>query len=217
MKKSLCVLALLGLSLQGIYQARTIEIPTRAVPYGYVESLSHLGTAPAETDVWSPMVSPVNALVMSMAERECDYNLEDEYFIWNSLYYVIGLYGTQDWRMVETDDIYLVPREMVEDYAFAMFGFSENLPYIPYEMIDFIQYDDESEVYHWQKGDASLTDSRLLSLTDMGEGKNYFTGEFFALENNLVIWYFQGVLVENESMFGYSIDSFAIEPVIFVN
>lgn len=217
MKKTLLVIGLLALSIQGISQAMTVEVPKSAAPYTLVETLSQAGTAPAETDHWTPMVPPVNALVMSMAEQGATYDLNDDYFIWNSLYYMIGLYGTQDWRVQEDINHYVVPLEMVEDYAFALFGYSADLPNIPEQLQLFVEYDSETQVYHWQKGDASLTDSRLVDMIPLGDGLFEIHGEFFAEDHDLVLWYFHGIIYENDSMFGYSIVDFSIDPVIFVN
>lgn len=217
MKNTIFVMALLALSIQGIGQAMTVEVPKSVAPYTHVESLSQSGTAPAETDLWTPMVPPVNALVMSMAEQGSSYDLENDYFVWNSLYYMIGLYGTQDWRVHEELNHYIIPMEMVEDYAFALFGYSDHLPEIPEMLQSFVEFDSESQVYHWQKGDASLTDSRLVDMIPLGDGTFEIHGEFFAEDHDLVLWYFSGVIQENDSMFGYSIVDFSIDPVIFVN
>lgn len=213
MKKTLFVLALLSLSVQGFNQATKLQVPVIHTPVAFVETLSQTGSVPAVTDVWAPMVAPVNALVMSMAERGGEYDPQDATFMWNSLYYVIGLYGTSDWRTMEQGDYYLIPEEVVADYAYALFGNSEDLPPIPENLTEFVIYHEEEGNYLLKKGESSLTDSRLVHISFLEENRYEAQGEFYSLVDQSVLWEFTSVLVKNDSMFGYHIVDFSITPV----
>lgn len=210
MKKMLFLLAMLTLSIQGTYQAVKLDVPTRTVPTGVVKTLSVTGTVPAEHDVWSPMVAPVNALAMCMMEKQVDYQLNNPEFLWNSLYYMVGVYGTGDWRVIDQGDSYFIPVELVEDYAYALFGDKVSLCDIPEELEDFISYDKASSGYIWNKGDSALVDSRVCEMTSLGGKRHEVTGELYDLSNGTVICEFLSILEENDSMFGYHIENFVI-------
>lgn len=209
MKKILITLLFIGFSLQGIAQ-NTKSNPTTLSNRSI--SLSHY-SVPAQTDFWSPMISPVNSLVMCMAERDLDFAPDDATFLWNALYYMIGIYGTDDWRVQEGSDYYLVPEEMVLDYAISLFDCSSNLPSIPSALAEFIQYDSNSKTFRWSKGDPAQVTSRLNTLEQTLDGLYLIDGDFVALDTGCLLWNFSGTLAPRDNMFGYEILHFSITPV----
>lgn len=212
MKKLLTTLFLVGFSLQGISAAHNTSTMNLNPTEIHMVSLSQ-GSLPAQTDFWSPMISPVNALVMCMAERNLDFSPDDASFLWSSLYYMIGIYGTDDWRVQEGKDYYLIPEEMVLDYAVSLFGATANLPEIPSNLQEDIQYDGNSKTFRWSKGDAALVSSQLVSLEQTEEGTFFISGEFLALDTGCLLWKFTGTLSPQDNMFGYEILEFEITPI----
>lgn len=215
MRKITFIIALIALSIQGIKGPSIPEIPSTMPNYRYT-SLSTQGNLPAQEENWSPMVAPLHALVMCMVEREVNYRPYEGEFLWNSLYYMIGMGGSRDWRVTELENRLLVPGEMVADYAYALFGYSENLPEIPEEMKDFVEYDREADVYLWYKGEAGLTETKITKMTPLGENRYQVEGVYVDVVENRVLWEFAGILIENESMFGYQVENFALHHVIAV-
>lgn len=212
MKKLLTTLLLMGFSMQGISVAQSNTLVHSENAQTYQATLSQ-GSVPAQTDFWSPMISPVNSLVMCMAERNLEFAPEDATFLWSSLYYMIGIYATEDWRVQEGNDYFLIPEEMVLDYAISLFGASSVLPEIPTHLQEYIQYDANSQLFRWAKGDAALVTSQLVSLEKTEEGYYHITGDFLAQDTGCLLWTFHGTLIPKDNMFGYEIVDFHISPV----
>lgn len=211
MKKILITLLFTGFSLLGISQAQNTGTNSTTHSTNFISLSQH--AVPAQTDFWSPMISPVNSLVMCMAERDLDFAPDDATFLWSALYYMIGIYGTDDWRVQEGNDYFLVPEEMVLDYAISLFGSSSDLSAIPSSLDEFIQYDANSKTFRWAKGDPALVTSQLNSLEQTADGLHLIEGDFVALDTGCLLWNFSGTLVLKDNMFGYEILDFSITPV----
>lgn len=206
MKKTITAIALvlaIALSMSGLAFAK----PTQA-PVPEEESFIS-GSVPAESAALDGMIPPVNALVMSMLEQGLVYDESDDVFIWNSLYYMISLYGQMDQRAELTDDSLILPTEMVQDYAAALFVNYRGLPQLPAEMTDRVRYDAAQDSYLLARGDAGLTETRLDSARPQS-GKVQVSGALVALEDGSELCRFQAVLVPNDSMFGYAIAGLTI-------
>lgn len=213
MRNTTFLFAIIALAISWVKGPSLPEIPSTVPQYSYT-SLS--GTTPAQEQSFQPMVAPINALVMCMIERDVSYSPKDSEFLWSSLYYMIGLVGTKDWRLIELENRLLVPGEMVEDYAYVLFGYSQNLPPIPDCMTDFVEYDAEADVYIWARGDAGLSSTEITKLFPLGDNRYQIQGYFYNVAENTPLWEFAGVLIENDSMFGYQIENFALHHLIAV-
>ena len=98
------------------------------------------GDVPAQSGTMDAMVAPVNALVMCMVEQGLAYNDQDDVFLWNSLYYMLSLCGQMDERAELTDDTLILPSEVVQDYAAALYPDVATLPEIPAPISERISY-----------------------------------------------------------------------------
>lgn len=175
-----------------------------------VKSLSQVGAVPAQTEAWTPMVPPMNALVMAMLEKDLDCKTTDPEFFWNSMYYMIGIYGHMDWRVEELAGHYVVPEEMVYDCAYALFGLETGLPELPKAMEDFITHDSENFNYVLAKGDVGLAETVVTEVTALDDGRYAVEGAFVALVDQALICEFIAVLEESDSLYGYYVDDISL-------
>lgn len=168
------------------------------------------GTVPAQSAAMDSMIPPVNAMVLSMLEHDLAYDENSDVFVWNSLYYMISLYGQMDSRAELTDDSLILPSETVCDYAAALFTNYSGLPALPAALSDFVTYNADSDSYVLARGDAGLSETRIDAVTDLGGGVSQVSGALVALEDNSVLCRFTATLTANDSMFGCSISGLNI-------
>lgn len=168
------------------------------------------GSVPAESYDMEGMIPPINAMVLCMLEQGLDYDENDDMFLWNSVYYMISLYGQMDSRAQLTDGELILPAETVEDYAASLFTNYEVLPQLPEELSDRVIYCAEEDTYYLARGDAGLSEIRIQEIERLPGAKSQVSGVLAALEDESAICTFTAVLMANESMFGYSISDLAI-------
>ncbi len=212
MKKAIISLTLAAslLCTAGIpaYANHTEDLQTETAPVQVEAFLP--GSVPAQSYDIESMIPPVNALVLCMLEQGLDYNEGDDVFLWNSVYYMISLYGQLDSRAELTDGELILPVVTVEDYAAALFTNYEALPELPDALKDRVTYDAENDSYHLARGDAGLSETRIESVEHLPGAKTQVTGTLVALENESPICTFTAVLMANDSMFDYSISGLTI-------
>lgn len=198
---SFVLVAALLCSLGGLaYASNDKDLPSAAPVQGYVP-----GDVPAESSSMDAMVPPINALVLCMLEQRLTYDEDSSEFFWNSLYYMISLYGQMDTRAEMTDDTLILLSEVVQDYAAALFTNFSGLPALPEELSDRIDYDPVADCYLLARGDAGLSETRLDRAEKQPDGTLQVSGALIALEDESQICRFRAVLSANNSMFGYSI------------
>lgn len=205
MKKTITAIALvmsIVVSMSGFAFAKSTQAPASEEPF-----IS--GSVPAESAYLDGMIPPVNALVMCMLEQGLAYDESDDVFFWNSLYYMISLYGQMDQRAERTDDTLILPTEMVQDYAAALFVSYDGLPKLPAALADRVRYDAAQDSYLLARGDAGQTELKLDS-AQPHSGKVQVAGALVALEDGSELCRFQAVLIPNDSMFGYAIAGLTI-------
>ena len=168
------------------------------------------GSVPAESAPMEGMIPPINALVLSMLEQDLVYDEDSDVFLWNSVYYMISLYGQMDSRAELTDDTLILPTETLEDYAAALFTNYHGLPQLPEQLKDRVSYDSQNDTYRLARGDAGLSETRLSAARQMPDGTIQVNGTLVALENENPLCSFTAVLTANNSMFGYSISGLNI-------
>lgn len=167
------------------------------------------GSVPAESGPLDGMIPPVNAMVLCMVEQGMDYDQNNDIFYWNSLYYMISLYGQMDSRAELTDDTLILPSETVADYAAALFPEYRGLPELPVRLLDRVTYDRASDSYRLVRGDAGLSETRIDSVQSQDGGLRV-TGALVALEDNSELCRFSASLIPTDSMFGYAISGMEI-------
>ncbi|MCI8870524.1 MAG: hypothetical protein HFF39_08305 [Lawsonibacter sp.] len=168
------------------------------------------GDVPAESTAMDAMVPPINALVLCMLEQDLVYNESSDVFLWNSLYYMISLYGQMDTRAELTDDTLILPSETVRDYAAALFTNYAGLPALPAHLRDRVSYDADQDCYRLARGDAGLSETRVDRADKLPGGLLQVSGALIALEDEGELCRFQAILSANNSMFGYSVSGLEI-------
>lgn len=163
------------------------------------------GTVPADSERTDAILLPIHALVLSMTEHDMTYDAQSAPFVWNALYYTLSLCGEMDDRAQRTDDALLLPSEAVNDFARALFAGLEQLPDLPAELDGFISYDAAADTYHLWLGDFALTRTVLEGLTKQPDGTFAAQGTLLALEDDSPLCSFRITLLENDTMFGFSI------------
>ena len=128
MKKLLASLTILTILALPLGSAASAEQQTPPIDLS-VEEVH--GNIPAQADAAQAMYPAVHSLVLAMTENGLEYAPEDSEFLWTSLYYMLSLYGQMDERAELTDDTLILPSEMVQDYAAALYPQVEQLPGIP--------------------------------------------------------------------------------------
>lgn len=168
------------------------------------------GTVPAQSTAVEGMIPPINALVLCMLEQGLDYNDTDDVFLWNSLYYMISLYGQCDLRAELTDESLILPSEVVQDYAAALFTNYNGLPQLPEALKDRVRYDSSTDCYYLERGDAGLSETRIEQVEHLVGGGLRVDGVLVALEDGSELSRFSAKLDANDSMFGFSVSDLTI-------
>ena len=168
------------------------------------------GSVPAQSGQLDGIRLPLHALVLAMWEHELTYDIHSAPFVWNALYYALSLYGEADDRAQLTDNALLLPSEAVHDFARALFAHLEALPDLPPEEESFIRYDGTSDTYSLSLGDFAQTQLRPGPLSAQAEGSFTLEGSLLALEDDTPLCSFRVTLLENDTMFGFSISEISL-------
>lgn len=163
------------------------------------------GTVPADSEWTDAILLPVHALVLSMTEHELAYDAQSAPFVWNALYYALSLYGQMDDRAQLTDQALLLPSESVNDFSRALFAGLDELPALPPELDGFVSYDQASDVYSLSLGDFALTQTELGQPIAQADGIYTVDGTLSSLEDGALLCSFRVTLLENDTMFGFSV------------
>jgi len=163
------------------------------------------GSVPADSALLDGIQLPIHALALSMLEHEDTYDTQSPDFVWNALYYALSMYGQADDRAQLTPEALLLPSESVHDFARALFARLESLPSVPPQMADFVPYEAATDTYWFAPGDFAETQPLLGDLTKQPDGSFLLDGSLTALEDNTPLCTFRITLLENDTMFGFSI------------
>ena len=104
-----------------------------------------------------------------------------------------------------TDDTLILPSEMVQDYAAALYPQVEQLPGIPAPISQRIRYQASDDSYHLARGDEGLAEVVLQTPITLASGAVVLTGQLNSLEDGSLLRDFQVTLSPRDSMFGYVI------------
>lgn len=201
MKKVTFMLALLAVTAQFITVGNPPIENHVSMEQPSVQRLSYV--ADETPDPWGQMAPVVDSLVLAMADRGLDYDLENPDFLWASLYYLVSINQVSDFRVTEREDSYLIPEEMMQDCAYALFG-DATLPELPESMTGFVTK--EGDDYVLAKGDKPLVEVVLNQIQDLGDGSYVFHGSLVSLPEDMAeICQFETTVSMSNGMFGYSV------------
>lgn len=163
------------------------------------------GAVPAQSDPAQAMHPAVHALVLAMTENDLDYDPSDSQFLWTSLYYMLSLYGQLDERAEFTDDTLILPSEVVQDFAAALYPDVSGLPAIPAPISERISYHAGDDTYRLARGDEGLAEVVIRSTRQASGGGLTMEGALASLEDGSTLRSFRVALLPRDSMFGYQI------------
>lgn len=175
-----------------------------------IPPLSVQGSVPAQVEFWTPTQVPIHAMVLSMVERDLEYDVSDPYFVWSSLYYMISFYGQGDFRVEMADEYFSIPYEMAMDYAVALFADMTELPEIPSTLTGFVSYRGDKDSYEFGLGDKALVETKTLSVQGIDQNSYQIQGVLVAQETQTQLAMYQGVLSRQDNMFGFSFEDFSL-------
>lgn len=194
---SLTLFALLSASLGGVVFAQPQREPLSQTSPETVQ-----GSVPAQADASQVMYPAVHALVMAMTENHLDYDPKDPEFLWTSLYYMLSLYGQMDQRAELTDDALLLPGEVIQDYAAALYPDVSSLPDIPDPISQRISQTGDG-IYRLARGDEGLSQVTVEPPIYLSDGTVVLKGALVALEDGSTLREFQVTLLPRDCMFGF--------------
>ena len=168
------------------------------------------GNVPAQSQASQAMLPAVHALVLSMTENDLDFNPEDPQFLWTSLYYMLGLYGEYDQRAELTDESLILPTEVIQDYAAALYPDVSVLPEIPAPISERITYQSANDSYYLARGDAGLAEITVQSITTQSDGSEFMVGDLTYVVDGSALVSFEATLTPSDSMFGYILTDLTI-------
>ena len=197
---SLTLISLLTVSLGGVAFAQSQQEPLSEVSVEEVH-----GNVPAQSDAAQSMYPAIHALVMAMTENHLDYDPEDPEFLWTSLYYMLSLYGQMDERAELTDDTLILPGEVVQDYASALYPDVSTLPEIPSPISERISYRAADHTYRLARGDEGLSQVTVDSPVYQDSGTVVVDGALKSSDDGSTLRAFQVTLLPRDCMFGYII------------
>lgn len=163
------------------------------------------GSVPADCALLDGIQLPIHALILSMAEHEHDYDIQSPAFVWTALYYALSMYGEADDRAQLTQDALMLPSEAVHDFARALFAKLEKLPQTPTHLSDFVHYEATTDTYRLSLGDFAETQIQTGNLISQADTSFLLDGRLTALEDSSPLCTFNVTLLENDTMFGFSI------------
>ena len=198
---SITACAVLTTSLVCVSFAQTQQEPPAA---------SVQGNVPAQSQASQAMLPAVHALVLSMTENDLTFNPEDPQFLWTSLYYMLGLYGEYDQRAELTDESLILPTEVIQDYAAALYPDVSALPEIPAPISERITYQSANDSYYLTRGDAGLAEITVQSITTQSNGSEFMVGDLTYVVDGSALVSFEATLVPSDSMFGYVLTDLTI-------
>ena len=99
------------------------------------------------------------------------YDSSNAAFFWNSIYAAIngGSWIHPDISLSDDGSGYMVPKEVMAEYANAMFAGTESLPDIP-EGVDGVFYDDDFGGYQLMSSDSYAGNLEITNVTETADG-----------------------------------------------
>ena len=117
---------------------------------------------------------------------------------------MLSLYGQMDERAELTDDTLILPPEVVQDYAAALYPDVSSLPDIPSPISQRITQARDG-TYRLARGDEGLSQVTVEPPICLSNGTLVMNGALIALEDGSTLREFQVTLLPRDCMFGYRI------------
>lgn len=162
------------------------------------------------------MVYPIDSFIRWMITKECEFSPNDDEIFWGALYYVLGEYGNESPLVEVSDETLKVPRKVAQEYATALFTGYSDLPELPADMKDWVQYDESWDAYIIKRGDRGDAEVKLSDYKELADGSYQVKARFVSSEfgEEEVLANYEVTLKKNsfadgieDPLFLYSIDN----------
>lgn len=175
--------------------------------------------APAQAELpenLESMREPIDALLMcSIDHEDFEYDVNNSYDFWLSLYYFAGLYGPKHILADYNDGVLKLMHPTVQEFASVLYADYNDLLELPEDMKDKVEYDADYDSYTFYTGDRGLCYTAITGCTDNEDGTYTITAQLLDTVDNSLIGSGTFVLTENKYISGivdarymYSISSF---------
>lgn len=165
------------------------------------------GDAPAGNAAPEAMLPAIHGLVLAMMNHGADqFDRADSDLVWEGLYNMLSLYGEMDSRCDESNGELSLPEETVRDYAAALDVAFDDLPPLPEQLRDRINYDNVSQNYILVCGETGPVQIQMDSLQSE-DGELTLAGSLIYLANGEVLANFRAGLKPTDTMFGFAVST----------
>ncbi len=143
------------------------------------------------------MIEPADALNTCMVEQNMTYDPENPEFVWKAIFYLAGMYQTDNADAIVEDSTFSLPSETVKELAKVLFNAMDTLPAIPDGIDVNISYDEANDRYTFALGDRGLSYPEVVSYVDNGDKTYAITVNLVDAEDNTIISSGTYTLIEN--------------------
>lgn len=232
MRKSLILLAALFALSTVLSACAAGGTEPAAAPTPAVTEVPAATDAPAVTD--TPAVTPdmsqvktdveammpiLDSIVETMGIGEDSaYMPNDDAFCWYVLYLMGVNWGATHPLVEQTDECVIVPCQAMQEFASAAFFGYKDLPAIPEDMAQSVQYDESIDAYRLAYSDRANTETRMGTLCVAADGTVTVNAELYEVAGDLLGTitftlvanpYVEGV---NEPIYLYSVSNATLGP-----
>ncbi len=183
--------------------------------------------APAATSDMSQVKKDVEAMMpildsivetMGIGEDSA-YKPNDDGFCWYVLYLMGVNWGATHPLVEMTDECIIVPRQAMQEFASAAFFDYKDLPAIPEDMAQSVQYDESIDAYRLAYSDRGTSETRMGTLDVAADGTVTVNVELYETPDELLLGTITFTLVANpyveginEPIYLYSVSNATLGP-----
>lgn len=163
------------------------------------------GGVPASATALDAISLPIHGLATAMLEENLPYDTDSDHFLWSALYHILVRYGTADERTEIREGMLILPSEVLYDFL-SSFAFDRcDLPSIPFEWTERIQYDPFSDFYRITPYDPATDSIRVLNSYYSEQDLLILDAVLVSQPGNTVVSSVQVCLQPQDNLFGYCV------------
>lgn len=139
-----------------------------------------------KTDV-EAMMPILDSIVETMGIGEDSaYTPNDDAFCWYVLYLMGVNWGATHPLVEQTDERVIVPRQAMQEFASAAFFDYSDLPAVPDDMAQSVQYDESLDAYRLAYSDRGTSETRMGTLDVAADGTVTVNVELYEIPDELL-------------------------------
>lgn len=172
-----------------------------------------------KTDV-EAMMPILDSIVETMGiGEESAYKPNDDTFCWYVLYLMGVNWGATHPLVEQTDECIIVPRQAMQEFASAAFRDYKELPAVPDDMAQSVQYDESIDAYRLAYSDRGTSETRMGTLCVAADGTVTVNVELYDAPDEELLGTITFTLVANpyvegiaEPIYLYSVSAATLGP-----